>query len=861
MLQQYPSRQHGTPARRPLARSPETAVETLVSDLAYELLLASLGCTRITVLTNGGTLTITGAPSQPMAADRVMRLPVLAYLPRLCSRFTLTLALWNNDLTGYKLILNDPTNHSGSDLYTVEELGTAMVPSEARLACTLSGVYLEALGRCTDRIQWAIRRLALAWPSVYFAVSSGGSCDPHLPDERAERLSIPALRDSCADIGGYRLLNRLKNVWKDSASGAGLRAHMLQELDALTHWKGDSKLPHCERRPAELILVEGVFGGVSKPLHHDQALQMVFIDGKPVERGVIHEFVSSLYLECGKALQCPQCTEYQPRGGGRRRQRPNRYPVYVLILRSRDGQRRPTEQSHTRPHSNLADTLRRIGSTFVCAVPDDITLNLLDRLVFRRGVVDRWISELVDEIRPAHAAVSRQKLLSSSQSAKGPVGPSQPRVINVATSDARSVNAGRYNQTASERGEQAANDSGDYRKIPTPIRIRNRRSQATAVASAQSHRGTTKAVGRSAEKRKGTDRKAVAVGVKRAKSIVDEVMAVTKAVTNSKRWEAGSSSGPADEANASTVASTTDLEVEPRNVQSTAIRGRRAISTELDRSRGILADRNSAKEVPRAMKRNRNSAMSGTARKIMRSCEGRLKDSVEIHRSGLSFVGKSMAKVTRKSLPSFSHATLNFNRSMFKGLTNVRQVDRKFIIGRFAGVLLAIDQHAAGERVGLEGLVNSGSMLETQAIDGTSLLLKPMDASLLQERRATLEQHGWRFTILGGRAVVTGVPKMRAGCLTASPCHLLPWATQLPFPAQLHYMSTTTACRQAVKFGDLMSSTEVSALVSSLGDCELPFQCAHGRPTVYPICTIPHCKDSPFPDPLLSMLVIDPLLL
>ncbi|KAF4707803.1 hypothetical protein FOZ63_030706, partial [Perkinsus olseni] len=106
MLQQYPSRQHGTPAPRLLARSPEAAVETLVSDLAYELLLASLGCTSITVLTSGGKLTITGDPSQPMAADRVMRLPVLAYLPRLCSRFTLTLALWNNDLTGYKLMLN-----------------------------------------------------------------------------------------------------------------------------------------------------------------------------------------------------------------------------------------------------------------------------------------------------------------------------------------------------------------------------------------------------------------------------------------------------------------------------------------------------------------------------------------------------------------------------------------------------------------------------------------------------------------------------------------------------------------------------------------------------------------------------------
>ncbi len=39
----------------------------------------------------------------------------------------------------------------------------------------------------------------------------------------------------------------------------------------------------------------------------------------------------------------------------------------------------------------------------------------------------------------------------------------------------------------------------------------------------------------------------------------------------------------------------------------------------------------------------------------------------------------------------------------------------------------------------------------------------------------------------------------------------------------------------AIKFGDELSSTQCAQLVRALGQCDVPFQCAHGRPLLAPL--------------------------
>ena len=39
----------------------------------------------------------------------------------------------------------------------------------------------------------------------------------------------------------------------------------------------------------------------------------------------------------------------------------------------------------------------------------------------------------------------------------------------------------------------------------------------------------------------------------------------------------------------------------------------------------------------------------------------------------------------------------------------------------------------------------------------------------------------------------------------------------------------------AIKFGDDLSLRECEDLIVSLRECQLPFQCAHGRPSIMPV--------------------------
>lgn len=53
----------------------------------------------------------------------------------------------------------------------------------------------------------------------------------------------------------------------------------------------------------------------------------------------------------------------------------------------------------------------------------------------------------------------------------------------------------------------------------------------------------------------------------------------------------------------------------------------------------------------------------------------------------------------------------------------------------------------------------------------------------------------------------------------------------------------------AIKFNDSLTRDECYSLVASLSTCQLPFQCAHGRPSIAPLVDILHLdKDEKVPD-------------
>lgn len=49
----------------------------------------------------------------------------------------------------------------------------------------------------------------------------------------------------------------------------------------------------------------------------------------------------------------------------------------------------------------------------------------------------------------------------------------------------------------------------------------------------------------------------------------------------------------------------------------------------------------------------------------------------------------------------------------------------------------------------------------------------------------------------------------------------------------------------AVKFGDALYPEECAVLLKNLSRCQVPFQCAHGRPALVPIVDLQHLHIQP----------------
>nr|WJN24880.1 mismatch repair and meiotic recombination protein [Tranzscheliella williamsii] len=56
-------------------------------------------------------------------------------------------------------------------------------------------------------------------------------------------------------------------------------------------------------------------------------------------------------------------------------------------------------------------------------------------------------------------------------------------------------------------------------------------------------------------------------------------------------------------------------------------------------------------------------------------------------------------------------------------------------------------------------------------------------------------------------------------------------------PAVLRDLLASAACRSAIMFGDPLPATTATALVRALARCAFPFQCAHARPIIAPLCS------------------------
>jgi DNA mismatch repair protein MLH3 len=170
------------------------------------------------------------------------------------------------------------------------------------------------------------------------------------------------------------------------------------------------------------------------------------------------------------------------------------------------------------------------------------------------------------------------------------------------------------------------------------------------------------------------------------------------------------------------------------------------------------------------------------------------------------------------------------------------------------GVLMAVDQHAADERIRFEKIQDDWKSYVSRhgeapkaavqfSFDATEELsqLCAVQVDLLKfwgwtisihEQGVNRERRCWvevrtapviEKRVLGAHVFEEFLREIRRGGL------------QKDFSSTIQKEMESVACRYAIMFGDFLSQTECEVLLKHLARCRNPFQCAHGRPSLVPI--------------------------
>jgi DNA mismatch repair protein MutL len=191
--------------------------------------------------------------------------------------------------------------------------------------------------------------------------------------------------------------------------------------------------------------------------------------------------------------------------------------------------------------------------------------------------------------------------------------------------------------------------------------------------------------------------------------------------------------------------------------------------------------------------------------------------------------------------PLVESIPLGFEASSTKqALTVVAQLHLTYLVCRDEqGSIYLIDQHAADERVRYEQLLR---LYEEEKFKATPLVpvmidVKPSDAKLLtNERLLQLEAIGVELVAFGANAYkVQSVPVWALSQAQTYVEDLLQQLFHEPLltPDKLRlYAIASKACKTSIKAQDALSLTAMQSLVDRLLQCQFPYTCPHGRPTM-----------------------------
>jgi len=153
--------------------------------------------------------------------------------------------------------------------------------------------------------------------------------------------------------------------------------------------------------------------------------------------------------------------------------------------------------------------------------------------------------------------------------------------------------------------------------------------------------------------------------------------------------------------------------------------------------------------------------------------------------------------------------------------------------------LLVVDQHAADERIHYERLREAVDTGTAQALaDPVELSLTPAEAETYDDYAPALRRLGFHTDRDGRTLEVRSVPTVLGETLSPAAIRdvfgaLLEGADgEGTVEAMADELLGDLACAPAVTGNTSLTEGSVTALLEALDDCENPFECPHGRPTI-----------------------------
>lgn len=163
-------------------------------------------------------------------------------------------------------------------------------------------------------------------------------------------------------------------------------------------------------------------------------------------------------------------------------------------------------------------------------------------------------------------------------------------------------------------------------------------------------------------------------------------------------------------------------------------------------------------------------------------------------------------------------------------------MENSYIVAAISNGLVLIDQHAAHERVLYEKILKrTDGSLSQRLLFPITLELSRADMHFVCRNLEGFESAGFEIDPFGEltvklNAIPAALPQDNAGGVFSD---MLSRLTERGSAQQLQtHAIATAACKAAVKAHDKLTLEECEALIQDLAECELPFSCPHGRPTV-----------------------------